>query len=166
MPGVWDRVRTEQVITNLLSNAFKYGAGKPVNVLVSADDGAARVRVVDRGIGIPVHKQGVIFERYERAAPKNHYGGFGLGLWITRRTLQEMGGTIRVESEEGAGALFEVELPRRRPRTRRTAARTGARRRLAALSATLPLRELLPLSPTSAWERVTVRGPARGGRRI
>jgi signal transduction histidine kinase len=60
-----------------------------------------------------VHKQGVIFERYERAAPKNHYGGFGLGLWITRRTLQEMGGTIRVESEEGAGALFEVELPRR-----------------------------------------------------
>ncbi len=113
VPGVWDRVRTEQVITNLLSNAFKYGAGKPVNVLVSADDSTARVRVVDRGIGIPVHKQGVIFERYERAAPKNHYGGFGLGLWITRRTLQEMGGTIRVESEEGAGALFEVELPRR-----------------------------------------------------
>ena len=113
VPGVWDRVRTEQVITNLLSNAFKYGAGKPVNVLVSADDSTARVRVVDRGIGIPAHKQGVIFERYERAAPKNHYGGFGLGLWITRRALQEMGGTIRVESEEGAGALFEVELPRR-----------------------------------------------------
>jgi len=112
VPGVWDRVRTEQVITNLLSNAFKYGAGKPVNVLVTTDDRAARVRVVDRGIGIPVNKQGVIFERYERAAPKNHYGGFGLGLWITRRTLQEMGGTIRVESEEGAGALFEVELPR------------------------------------------------------
>jgi len=111
--GVWDRVRTEQVITNLLSNAFKYGAGKPVDVVVSGDDSAGRVRVIDRGIGIPLHKQEVIFERYERAAPKNHYGGFGLGLWITRRTLQEMGGTIRVESEEGAGALFEVELPRR-----------------------------------------------------
>ena len=129
VPGVWDRVRTEQVITNLLSNAFKYGAGKPVNVLVNADDHSARVRVVDRGIGIPVHKQGVIFERYERAAPKNHYGGFGLGLWITRRTLQEMGGTIRVESEEGAGAMFEVELPRRPARTTRTAARTEKRRR-------------------------------------
>jgi signal transduction histidine kinase len=113
VPGVWDRVRMEQVITNLLSNSFKYGAGKPVDVMVTSDESAARVRVVDRGIGIPVHKQSVIFERYERAAPKNHYGGFGLGLWITRRTLQEMGGTIRVESEEGAGALFEIELPRR-----------------------------------------------------
>jgi two-component system OmpR family sensor kinase len=111
--GVWDRVRTEQVITNLLSNAFKYGAGKQVDVLIAADDVAARVRVVDRGIGIPAHKQSVIFERYERAAPKNHYGGFGLGLWITRRTLEEMGGSIRVQSQEGAGALFEVELPRR-----------------------------------------------------
>ena len=110
--GVWDRMRTEQVITNLLSNAFKYGAGKPVEVYIAADDVAARVRVVDRGIGIPAHKQGVIFERYERAAPRNHYGGFGLGLWITRRTLEEMGGSIRVQSEEGAGALFEVELPR------------------------------------------------------
>ncbi len=118
--GVWDRVRTEQVITNLLSNAFKYGAGKPVNVLVVADDSAARVRVVDRGIGIPLNKHSVIFERYERAAPKNHYGGFGLGLWITRRTLQEMGGTIRVESEEGAGALFEVELPRQQPQDQPT----------------------------------------------
>jgi PAS domain S-box-containing protein len=111
--GVWDRLRTEQVITNLLSNAFKYGAGKPVDVHVAADESAARVRVVDRGIGIPIDKQSVIFERYERAAPKNHYGGFGLGLWITRRALEEMGGSIRVQSEEGAGAQFEVELPLR-----------------------------------------------------
>jgi PAS domain S-box-containing protein len=139
VPGVWDRVRTEQVITNLLSNAFKYGAGKPVNVIVSADDHAARVRVVDRGIGIPVHKQDVIFERYERAAPKNHYGGFGLGLWITRRTLQEMGGTIRVESEEGAGALFEVELPRRQAEDHANGNADGKPAATAALPNSAPL---------------------------
>ena len=111
--GVWDRVRTEQVVTNLLSNAIKYGAGKPVEITVSADETTARVRVVDFGIGIPAGKQTLIFERYERAAPKNQYGGFGLGLWITRRALEEMGGTIRVQSQEGAGAQFEVALPRR-----------------------------------------------------
>jgi signal transduction histidine kinase len=127
------------VITNLLSNAFKYGAGKPVNVIVSADDHAARVRVVDRGIGIPVHKQDVIFERYERAAPKNHYGGFGLGLWITRRTLQEMGGTIRVESEEGAGALFEVELPRRQAEDHANGNADGKPAATAALPNSAPL---------------------------
>jgi PAS domain S-box-containing protein len=109
--GMWDRVRTEQVVGNLLSNAFKYGAGKPVEVAVAADDGAARVRVCDQGIGIPPDKQAVIFERFERAAPKNQYGGFGLGLWIARRALDEMGGAIRVRSQEGVGAEFEVELP-------------------------------------------------------
>lgn len=109
--GVWDRVRTEQVVGNLLSNAFKYGAGKPVQVAVAADEGAARVRISDQGIGIPTHKQALIFERFERAAPKNQYGGFGLGLWIARRALEEMGGAIRVRSQEGVGAEFEVELP-------------------------------------------------------
>jgi signal transduction histidine kinase len=106
-------VRTEQIVTNLLSNAFKYGAGKPVSVCVAGDEAAARVRVVDRGIGIPADKQALIFERFERAAPKNQYGGFGLGLWITRRAAEEMGGSIRVQSQEGAGSAFEVELPRR-----------------------------------------------------
>jgi len=104
---------------------------------VTGVDGVARVRVVDRGIGIPAHKQDVIFERYERAAPKNHYGGFGLGLWITRRTLQEMGGTIRVESEEGAGAMFEVELPRRRAEDA-TGASGAAEKAPAAASPTPP----------------------------
>jgi signal transduction histidine kinase len=111
--GVWDRERIEQMVSNLLSNAFKYGAGKPVDVEVAANETAARVRVVDRGIGIPADRQAVIFERFARAAPQNQYGGFGLGLWITRRTLQEMGGAIHVESQEGAGARFEIELPRR-----------------------------------------------------
>ena len=112
VPGVWDRLRTEQVVTNLLSNAFKYGAGKPVDVVVRVDDGAARVCIIDQGIGIPVEKQSVIFERFERAAPKNQYGGLGLGLWISRRALAEMGGAIHVQSQLGAGARFEIQLPR------------------------------------------------------
>lgn len=109
--GVWDRVRTEQVVGNLLSNAFKYGAGKPVQVAVGADEELARVRVSDQGIGIPATKQALIFDRFERAAPSNQYGGFGLGLWIARRALEEMGGAIRVTSQEGQGAEFVVELP-------------------------------------------------------
>ncbi|MEP6653277.1 MAG: PAS domain-containing sensor histidine kinase [Myxococcales bacterium] len=111
--GVWDLGRTEQVVTNLLSNAFKYGAGKPVDIQVVEDGSSARVRVVDRGIGIPLEKQTLIFERFERAAPISQYGGFGLGLWISRRAVEEMGGAIRVESQPGAGARFEIELPLR-----------------------------------------------------
>lgn len=112
--GVWDRLRTEQAVTNLLSNAFKYGAGKPVNVSVRADDSAVHVQVVDQGIGIPRDKHASIFERFARAAPRNRYGGLGLGLWIARCALEQMGGAIRVESEEGAGATFEIDLPRER----------------------------------------------------
>lgn len=94
VPGVWDRLRTEQVISNLLSNALKYGAGKPVDVAIAVDDRVARVSITDRGIGIAAEKHGLIFDRFERAAPKTQYGGFGLGLWISRRALEEMGGTI------------------------------------------------------------------------
>jgi PAS domain S-box-containing protein len=110
--GIWDRERVEQMVSNLLSNAFKYGAGKPVNVEVAANEATARLRVIDRGIGIAADRQTTIFERFGRAAPKNQYGGFGLGLWITRQTLQAMGGAILVQSEPGAGARFEIELPR------------------------------------------------------
>ena len=71
------------------------------------------MRVIDHGIGIPASKQTLIFERYERAAPKNRYGGFGLGLWITRQALEAMGGAIRVESTPGVETTFTVELPLR-----------------------------------------------------
>jgi signal transduction histidine kinase/Tfp pilus assembly protein PilF len=113
--GVWDRVRLEQVITNLCTNAIKFGAGKPIDVVVETDRDnpkRARLAVRDRGIGIPPEAQDRIFERFERAASTQHYGGLGLGLWITRQTLEAMGGSIRVESAVGQGATFVVELPR------------------------------------------------------
>jgi signal transduction histidine kinase len=73
-----------------------------------------RVRVRDHGIGIAPEDQARIFERFERAVPERHYGGFGLGLWVARLVVEEHGGKIRVASSPGDGSLFEVELPRER----------------------------------------------------
>jgi signal transduction histidine kinase/CHASE1-domain containing sensor protein len=113
--GLWDRLRLDQVVTNLVANAVKYGPGQPITVAVRApDDERVVLTVRDEGIGIPADAQERIFERFERAVTERHYGGFGLGLWIVRRVLEVMGGTIRVESAPGQGATFIVEL-RRRP---------------------------------------------------
>ncbi|HEV8321475.1 MAG TPA: ATP-binding protein [Myxococcota bacterium] len=109
--GRWDRARLEQVVSNLLSNALKYGAGKPVRVSVDLAGATARLEVRDHGIGIPAPRQARIFERFERAVSSAHYGGLGLGLYIVRRVLNALGGSVRVASEPGAGATFVVELP-------------------------------------------------------
>jgi PAS domain S-box-containing protein len=112
MIGQWDRFRVEQVVTNLLSNAIKYGAGKPITVTVEGDERMARLLVRDEGIGIPADKREEIFERFGRAVSSRNYGGLGLGLYIVRRILDALGGSIRVESEVGLGSTFIVELPR------------------------------------------------------
>jgi signal transduction histidine kinase len=108
----WDRLRVEQVLGSLLSNACKYGAGLPVEVSLSASASRAELRVRDEGIGIAPDVQSRIFERFERAVSDRHYGGLGMGLWMTREMVTAMGGTIRVESALGQGATFLVELPR------------------------------------------------------
>ncbi|RYZ17802.1 MAG: histidine kinase [Myxococcaceae bacterium] len=109
--GEWDRSRLEQVVTNLLSNALKYGAGRPVEVVVKASRDRAKLVVQDHGIGIPLDAQARIFDRFERAVPTSSYGGLGLGLWMVRQVVEAHGGGVRVESEPGAGATFTVELP-------------------------------------------------------
>jgi PAS domain S-box-containing protein len=109
--GHWDRLRLEQVITNLVDNALKYGAGKPVHVHLHADAHHAHLRVKDEGIGIAPEYLSRIFERFERAVSERHYGGLGLGLYITRTIVEAMGGSIQVESALGQGALFTVVLP-------------------------------------------------------
>jgi signal transduction histidine kinase len=118
--GRWDRLRIDQIITNLLSNALKYGLGNPVEVELVADANKARLSVRDHGIGIAPGEQSKIFEPFQRAVDRRSFTGLGLGLWIVRRIVEAMGGTIRVESSLGAGATFTVELPRRQ-RTRRAA---------------------------------------------
>jgi signal transduction histidine kinase len=112
-PGTWDRLRLEQVVTNLLSNALKYGAGKPVHLCVEADAEHARLVVRDEGIGISPESLPRLFGRFERAVSERHYGGLGLGLYITRQIVEALGGTVGVRSTPGAGATFTVELPRR-----------------------------------------------------
>jgi signal transduction histidine kinase len=109
--GRWDRLRVEQVFTNLLSNAMKYGAGRPIEVAATSNGRVASLRVTDHGVGIAVEDQRRIFERFERAASTSHVPGLGLGLFIALQIVEAMGGTIRVASAIGQGSTFTVELP-------------------------------------------------------
>lgn len=110
--GRWDRLRVEQIVWNLLSNAVRYGAGSPIHVEVAGLADRASLMVKDHGIGISDEDQARIFEPYERGAGgKKSAGGFGLGLWIVRRLTDAMGGTIAVKSRPGEGATFIVTLP-------------------------------------------------------
>jgi signal transduction histidine kinase/uncharacterized protein YigA (DUF484 family) len=111
--GRWDRIRLEQVVANLLSNAAKYGRGQPVEVRVEgSEDGRARLVVKDGGVGIAPEDQGRIFERFERATTDKRVHGLGLGLWISREIIESHGGCIQVHSSPGEGSTFTVELPR------------------------------------------------------
>ncbi len=112
--GVWDRARLEQVLANLVSNAFKYGAGAPITIAVGhvPEPDLAFVRVRDGGVGIAPEDHARIFGRFERVGPSHTAAGLGLGLWITDRLVQAMGGRIAVQSEPGQGATFTVCLPR------------------------------------------------------
>ena len=109
--GNWDPSRLDQVVTNLLSNALKFGKGKPVGVRVAREADVAIVSVRDEGIGISPEDQARIFERFERGSAGMNYRGLGLGLWIAGQIVEGHGGRISVESTAGSGATFQVELP-------------------------------------------------------
>jgi signal transduction histidine kinase len=111
--GVLDANRLDQIVTNLIANALKYGAGAPVDIGVEGDDQVIRMTVRDHGIGISPADQQRIFRRFERAADERQYAGAGLGLWITSELVKALGGRITVHSTPGAGASFTVVLPRR-----------------------------------------------------
>jgi signal transduction histidine kinase len=109
--GRWDRMRIEQVVENLVSNAIKYGAGRPVDVVIEGNGVYGRLSVRDQGIGIALEEQARIFERFARASALRNYAGFGLGLWIVRQIVDAHGGTITVHSQPGEGASFTVDIP-------------------------------------------------------
>ncbi|QSQ21383.1 PAS domain S-box protein [Pyxidicoccus parkwayensis] len=114
--GRWDRLRLDRVVTNLLSNALKFGKGRPVEVRVERVGAQrARLRVKDQGQGIALASQGRIFNRFEREPSAGKHAGFGLGLYIVRQLVEAHGGVIRVESTPGEGACFVVELPLMQP---------------------------------------------------
>ncbi|MFY0568802.1 AAA family ATPase [Archangium lansingense] len=109
--GRWDRLRLEQVTTNLLSNALKFGAGKPIDIALDREGDTARLRVSDQGIGIAPDRLPHVFERFERAVSVEHYGGLGLGLHIVREIVAALGGTVRADSKPDVGTTLTVELP-------------------------------------------------------
>ncbi|MCI8210671.1 hybrid sensor histidine kinase/response regulator [Pseudomonas sp. S25] len=109
--GVWDEFRIEQVVANLLTNALRYGARKPIEVRVYAVEGQARVEVRDQGIGISPENQRRIFQQFERVAANHAVHGLGLGLFISDQIVAAHGGEIVVESAEGEGSMFRVCLP-------------------------------------------------------
>jgi signal transduction histidine kinase len=109
--GVWDGGRLDQVVMQLLGNAVKYGAGKPIEVRVDLIEGQALLTIRDQGIGIAEGDHARIFQRFERASSERQYGGLGLGLWIVQQIVAAHGGEIRVRSAPGEGATFEVVLP-------------------------------------------------------
>ncbi|HVJ90868.1 MAG TPA: ATP-binding protein, partial [Labilithrix sp.] len=109
--GSWDRARIEQVVVNLLTNAIKYGAGHPIDIVVREHGDKVSLTVQDHGIGIREEDHTRIFERFERAVSIKHFGGFGLGLYISMEIAKAHGGTINVESRLGEGAAFTLEIP-------------------------------------------------------
>lgn len=109
--GEFDKLRIEQAITNLITNAVKYGLGKPVTVGVKKQNSHAFLTVSDKGIGIPEEAQERIFERFERVVSNHEYKGLGVGLYITYQIVKAHGGDIKVKSELNQGSTFTILLP-------------------------------------------------------
>ncbi|HET7436567.1 MAG TPA: ATP-binding protein [Thermoanaerobaculia bacterium] len=111
---VGDRDRLEQVLGNLLENAVKYSPdGSEIFVNVEDRNDSLVTSVSDRGIGIPTDELAQVFERFHRGrqVSSTNYGGLGLGLYITKQIVERHGGSIWVDSKEGAGTTFFFSLP-------------------------------------------------------
>ena len=109
--GQWDEFRIEQVVSNLLTNALRYGAKKPIDVSVYTRSAWAVIEVSDQGIGISEENQQRIFHQFERIAGSHVVTGLGLGLYISEQIVAAHDGQISVHSALGEGATFRVCLP-------------------------------------------------------
>jgi signal transduction histidine kinase len=106
-----DEARFERVVWALLDNAIKFGSGHPIDVSLRRFEGNAELTVRDRGPGILPDRLSAIFSPFERAVPKEHFGGLGLGLYIANAIVQAHGGSIEVASPPGEGTTVVVRLP-------------------------------------------------------
>ncbi|PUZ26233.1 histidine kinase [Chitinophaga parva] len=116
-----DKMRLEQILKNLVSNALKFTAAGSVTLTFSSlpgDAGSVKIAVRDTGIGVPVDKQAVIFEAFQQAdgGTRRKYGGTGLGLSISRELAKLLGGEIHLDSVPDEGSEFSIIIPLRKPR--------------------------------------------------
>jgi PAS domain S-box-containing protein len=109
---VTDPRRLQQILLNLISNALKFGRGRPVEVRCAATPDEVTIEVADQGVGIAPGDLARIFEEFIQLRSGNA-GGTGLGLPISRQLARLLGGRLEVESEPGAGSTFRLRLPRR-----------------------------------------------------
>jgi PAS domain S-box-containing protein len=160
--GQWDRLALERVVTQLLSNAMKYGPGRPIEIVVWNDGDNATLSVRDHGIGVPPEQRERLFERFARLAPLQHYGGFGVGLWLVHRIVEAHRGQIEAaDVGDGEGARFVVRLPRREERVAGEGSAVSARQGSVLLvDDDNDVREILQL--TLANEGYDVRAASNG----
>jgi signal transduction histidine kinase len=116
--GTWDRGLLDQIFSNLLSNAMKYGHGQPISIALQSSAGKARLEIKDRGIGIAPEDQQRIFQKFERAASIEKGSSLGIGLWLVREVVRALDGSVSVRSAPGVGSTFVVELPSGAPSMR------------------------------------------------
>lgn len=106
-----DPMAIEQILENLVSNAIKFGSGRPIDIALKRDGSVMRLTVRDRGPGISPEDQTRIFAPFEKVMARADGGGFGVGLWVVGRLVAEMGGRIELDSRVGSGASFMAILP-------------------------------------------------------
>ena len=109
--GVWDKIKLDQVLTNLITNAIKYGKESPVEILLKDQGETVLIQVKDKGIGIEDSHRNHIFERFYRVHGPSD-SGLGLGLFICGQIVKAHHGKIWVDSKKGEGSTFNVELPK------------------------------------------------------
>lgn len=109
--GRWDRTAVEQIVSNLVSNAIKYGAGQPVEICLRTGGDEVELRVRDQGVGISDADQQRIFDRFEQVMSGERRAGFGIGLWLVRSVVEAHGGRLDIASTLGVGSTFSVRLP-------------------------------------------------------
>jgi PAS domain S-box-containing protein len=155
---VGDSTRIGQILTNLIDNAVKFTPAGLLSVVVvpsQAPDGRRmlRVSVTDSGIGIPLDKQAVVFEKYRQAdsSTTRRYGGSGLGLAICRQLATLMDGDIGLESTEGVGSTFWFAIPLAAAPYDEAPAETGARPRAASEVPATPRALLVEDNPTNQF---------------
>lgn len=113
--GIWDKVRLEQVISNLVSNAIKYGRGNSVTLNLYKNNNEVIFEVKDKGIGVSKDQQKYLFEKFSRAVSDREYKGLGVGLYISKQIVEAHGGSIDVKSQKNKGSTFRVALPTNLP---------------------------------------------------